>query len=116
MMVKKIMQENKLKLKEEKKKAKEEEKMKKLEEKMKLKAEKKIQKMKPHVIDLTENVVISNEITGCSQILKTGIKKGAPCNCKVFQDGVCKRHYGLLHKNNIVVDYQPKVIDLTQEE
>lgn len=119
-MIKKIMQENKLKLKEEKKKAKEEEKMKKLEEKMKLKAEKNIQKMKSHVIDLTENVVInneiSNEITGCSQLLKTGIKKGLPCNCKVFQDGVCKRHYGLLNKNNIVVDYQPKVIDLTQEE
>jgi len=116
-MVKQIMQENKLKLKEEKKKAKEEEKMKKLEEKMKLKAEKKIQKIKPLVIDLTENVVISNEIVGCSQILKSGIKKGQPCKCTVFQDGVCKRHYGLMHKNNIVVvDYEPKTIDLTQEE
>jgi hypothetical protein len=117
LMLKKIMQENKLKLKEENKKAKEEEKMKKLEEKMKLKAEKKIQKIKPLVIDLTENVVISNEIVGCSQILKSGIKKGQPCKCTVFQDGVCKRHYGLMHKNNIVVvDYEPKTIDLTQEE
>jgi hypothetical protein len=115
-MVKQIMQENKLKLKEEKKKAKEEEKMKKLEEKMKLKAEKKIQKIKPLVVDLTANVVISNENVGCSQILKSGVKKGTPCNCKVFQEGVCKRHYGLLNKNNVVVDYQPKIIDLTQEE
>jgi hypothetical protein len=117
LMLKKIMQENKLKLKEEKKKAKEEEKMKKLEEKMKLKAEKKIQKTKPLVIDLTENVVINNETVGCSQILKSGIKKGSSCKCTVFQDGVCKRHYGLMHKNNIVVvDYEPKTIDLTQEE
>ncbi len=117
LMLKKIMQENKLKQKKKKKKAKEEKKMKKLEEKMKLKAEKKIQKTKPLVIDLTENVVINNETVGCSQILKSGIKKGQPCKCNVFQDGVCKRHYGLMHKNNIVVvDYQHKTIDLTQEE
>ena len=116
-MLKKIIQENKLKLKEEKKKAKDEEKMKKMEEKMKLKAEKKSKKqvmtLSPNTIG--ENIVVSNEIV-CSQIIKSGIKKGTPCNCKVFQEGVCKRHYGLLNKNNVVVDYQPIIIDLTQEE
>jgi len=108
--VKKIMHEKKMKLKEEKKKAKEEEKMKKLEEKMKLKAENKIKKMKPLVIDLTENVVISGENVGCSQILKSGIKKGTPCSCNVYQDGVCKRHYSLLNKKTT------ETIDLTQQE
>jgi len=119
LMLKKIMQENKLKLKEEKKKAKEEEKKKKMEENMKLKAEKKSNKQIMYQKCKTdENVVISNENVGCSQILKSGIKKGSSCNCKVFQNGVCKRHYGLLYKNNTVImdNQQPKVIDLTQEE
>ena len=110
MMIKKIMQENKLKLKEEKKKAKEEEKMKKLEEKMKLKAEKKKPKLSSVVVSLDENTVITNEIVGCSQILKTGIKKGTYCNCKIFKDGVCKRHYSLLNKKTT------EIIDLTKEE
>ena len=111
LMLKKIMQENKLKLKEEKKKAKEEEKMKKLEEKMKLMAEKKKAKLGSVNVNLDENTVITNEIVGCSQLLKTGIKKGKPCNCKVFQAGVCKRHYTLLNKKTTT-----EIIDLTQEE
>ena len=110
MMLKKIMQENKMKLKEEKKKAKEEEKMKKIEEKMKLKAEKKKPKLTSVVVSLDENTVITNEIVVCSQILKTGIKKGTSCNCKIFKDGVCKRHYGLLNKKTT------ETIDLTNEE
>jgi hypothetical protein len=109
-MLKKIMHENKLKLKEEKKKAKEEEKMKKLEEKMKIKAEKKKPTLSSVVVNLDENTVITNEIVGCSQILKTGIKKGTSCNCKIFNDGVCKRHYGLLNKKTT------EIIDLTKEE
>lgn len=111
LMLKKIMQENKLKLKEEKKKAKEEEKMKKLEEKMKLTAEKKKVKLGSVNVNLDENTVITNEIVGCSQLLKTGTKKGTSCNCKVFQDGVCKRHYTLLNKKTT-----KEIIDLTQEE
>jgi hypothetical protein len=111
LMLKKIMQENKLKLKEEKKKAKEEEKMKKMEEKMKLMSEKKKAKLSPITIDLNENIVVTSETTGCSQILKTGINKGSCCNCKVFQDGLCKRHYTLLNKKTTT-----EIIDLTQEE
>jgi hypothetical protein len=122
MMLKKIMQENKLKnklkLKEEKKKTKEEEKMKKLEEKMKLKAEQKKSKLNSVVVNLDENTVVTNEIVGCSQVLKTGEKKGTACKCKVFKDGMCKRHYGLLNKNDnvVAVDKEPIIIDLTKEE
>lgn len=116
--IKKIMQEsnlklkneNKLKLKEEKKKAKEDEKMKKLEEKMKLKAEKNKNPILDSLVSSDENVVVGGEVIGCSQLLKTGIKKGAHCNCKVFKDGVCKRHYGLLNKKTT------EIIDLTKEE
>jgi hypothetical protein len=109
-MIKKIMQENKMKLKAEKNKAKEVEKMKKLEEKMKLKAEKNKKQKLNSVINSDENTVIINEFVGCSQILKTGIKKGTPCNCKVFTDEVCKRHYNLLNKKTT------EIIDLTKEE
>ena len=111
LMLKKIMQENKLKLKEEKKKAKEEEKMKKLEEKMKLKGEKKKAKLSSVTINLDENTVVASVIVGCSQILKTGINKGSCCNCKVYQDGLCKRHHNLLNKKTTT-----EIIDLTQEE
>jgi len=105
------MQENKLKLKEEKKKAKEEEKMKKMEEKMKLMAEKKKAKLGSVTVNLDENIVVSSETVGCSKILKTGIKKGSACSCKVFQDGLCKRHHTLLNKKTTT-----EIIDLTQEE
>lgn len=109
-MIKKMMQENKMKLKAEKNKAKEVEKMKKLEEKMKLTAEKNKKQKLNSVINSDENTVITNELVGCSQILKTGIKKGTHCNCKVFTDGVCKRHYSLLNKKTT------EIIDLTKEE
>jgi hypothetical protein len=109
-MIKTIIQENKLKLKEEKKKAKEVEKMKKLEEKMKLNAEKNKKPKLDSLVSSDQNVVVSGEVIGCSQLLKTGIKKGAHCNCKVFKDGVCKRHYGLLNKKTT------EIIDLTKEE
>jgi hypothetical protein len=113
-MIKKIMQENKLKVKEEKKKAKEEEKMKKKEEKMKLKLlEKNSKKQKmnssDNIVNTDENVIISNEVLGCIQVLKTGLNKGTHCKCKVFKDDMCKRHYGLLHKNEDSV-----TIDLTK--
>jgi hypothetical protein len=111
MMIKQIIQENKIKLKEEKKKAKEDEKMKKLEEKKKLKAEKSKKSKLNSLVNLDENVVITNETGGCSQLLKTGINKGTSCNCKIFKDGICKRHYGLLDKKKVIT-----IVDLTEEE
>jgi hypothetical protein len=32
---------------------------------------------------------------GCITILKTGLKKGSMCDCKVFNENMCKRHYKL---------------------
>jgi hypothetical protein len=110
-MIKKIMQENKMKLKAEKNNAKEVEKMKKLEEKKKLKAEKSKKSKLNSLVNLDENVVITNETGGCSQLLKTGINKGTSCNCKIFKDGICKRHYGLLDKKKVIT-----IVDLTEEE
>lgn len=88
----------KLKEKEEQKKAKKEEKQKTKDELKKAKEEAK-QLMKTQLsINSGENVVIStlsslNSQGCCTQILKTGKNKGTPCNCKVFKDTFCKRHY-----------------------
>ena len=38
-----------------------------------------------------ENVVIHTN--GCTELLKIGPNKGQPCKQKIFQEGVCKRHY-----------------------
>ena len=81
-------------------KEKEQKKLKKIqdkEEKQKAKEEK--QKAKS-----TENIVlgplvIENQNQGCIQILKTGLKKGNACGCKIIIDNMCKRHY-LLKQNN----------------
>jgi hypothetical protein len=69
------------------------------------------QKDKPVVNGVVENKVVvenvvlgpsiiitepSMVITGCVQLLKTGQKKGTACNCKIFMDGMCKRHH-LIH-------------------
>jgi hypothetical protein len=80
------------KAKEEKQKAKDEEKLKKAAEKI----QKKDQKTQ------NENVIISlgsssSPQSGCVQILKTGKNKGTQCGCKISQDGLCGRHYKLLH-------------------
>jgi hypothetical protein len=100
----------KIKAKQEKQKAKEEEKMKKEEEKMKKVAEKiknKVWKCSGRKVIKTDNsdnknVVISSVSSsssqiGCCQILKTGKNKGNQCGCKIFQQGLCSRHYKLLH-------------------
>jgi hypothetical protein len=43
---------------------------------------------------LLENTIIS--ATMCQQLLKTGIKKGQPCGCKVYQNNsFCLRHFNL---------------------
>jgi len=46
-----------------------------------------------------ENVVIgvvnivSEEHEGCITVLKSGVKKGTSCGCKIFSENMCKRHY-----------------------
>jgi len=44
-----------------------------------------------------DNVIVSNDtnLIFCPQILKTGLRKGESCGCKVFQNNLCKRHYNL---------------------
>jgi len=87
------VQEEKQKAKEEKQKAKEEEKLKKAAEKI----QKKTQKAQ------NENVIISlassssQKTGGCNQILKTGKSKGTQCGCNISQDGLCGRHYKIMH-------------------
>jgi hypothetical protein len=39
-----------------------------------------------------ENVILEEKIT-CTQILKSGPNKGSPCANKVFENGLCKRHF-----------------------
>jgi predicted phage tail protein len=53
-----------------------------------------------------ENIVIgpvviggsseSNVVVGCSEILKTGARKGQSCGGKILEDNLCKRHKALL--------------------
>lgn len=42
--------------------------------------------------------VDNKKIIGCSCILKSGKRKGEPCNLKVFKDNLCKRHFNLKQK------------------
>ena len=47
------------------------------------------------------NKVVKNdntEKTGCSCVLKHGLRKGETCNAKIFNDNKCKRHYNLSNK------------------
>ena len=93
----------KQKIKEEKDKIKEEKQQKIKQEKDKIKEEKQ-QKIKEAKID-DENIVISNNnslTNNCTQILKTGNKKGLLCDCKIFKDNLCKRHFILQNKKNII--------------
>jgi hypothetical protein len=48
-------------------------------------------------IDETNEVVLvsTDEVGGCSQILKTGLFKGDPCNKAVYKKNMCKRHFNL---------------------
>ena len=46
----------------------------------------------PQNLSHTEDNVVMNSNGGCSEILKSGPKKGTPCGCKVKQDGFCGRH------------------------
>ena len=112
-MIKKYKIQKKEKEKEEKKQAKILEKQTKLLEKQNAKIKEKEEKQKAKALkknQVTENIVlgpsiIQNEnpiITGCVQILKTGLNKGSPCGCKIINENMCKRHYLLAHKELII--------------
>jgi len=99
----KIKQEKQQKIKEEKDKIKEEKQQKNIEvetdENVIIKKVKKVKKIKD------ENIVISNNnslTNNCSKILKTGNNKGLLCDCKIFKDNLCKRHFTLQNKKNIM--------------
>jgi hypothetical protein len=110
--VKKYKQEIKDNIKEEAKKTKlkekEEAKKAKDEEKQKAKDEKKANKPKK----VSENIVLGptiitdssgNEIiTGCQEILKSGLNKGTHCGCKIVYENICKRHFMMKHKELII--------------
>ena len=40
----------------------------------------------------------NNDIQGCYELIKSGIKKGQPCGNNIFKDNCCNRHYNLKHK------------------
>jgi hypothetical protein len=87
-------EEEKAKKMEEKQKEKEEKQKEKDAAKQKLKEEKeekKASKKKKHT-PIDENVVIFSE-NGCKKILKTGIRKGQVCGCKIKESNFCARHF-----------------------
>jgi len=78
-------------------------------EKLKIKEEK-INKAKEEKLKVKEGKIpIDNVILGlsninnnnnlCIELLKSGVKKGEQCNCKIYMDNLCKRHYN--YKNKI---------------
>ena len=106
-MIKQYKKEQKVKEKEMKKQAKELQKAQLKAEKLKVKEEEKAAKHAAK-ISKTENIVlgpsnIENQITGCVQILKTGPNKGSPCGCKIMSESLCKRHYTLSHKTELII-------------
>lgn len=40
----------------------------------------------------------NKKVSGCLSVLKSGKRKGQPCNTKLFKDKLCKRHYNLKQK------------------
>ena len=105
----------KQKEKEEKQKAKQKEKEEKQKAKDDLKKSVKMAKMNKkqktndtnvvtdNVVIGVSDVVISEDIQLCTEILKTGPKKGTSCGTKIFENNLCKRHYNLINKNNVNV-------------
>ena len=51
-----------------------------------------------NVVIGVSDVVITENVVLCTEILKTGPKKGLQCGIKIFQNNLCKRHYNL-HNN-----------------
>lgn len=48
-----------------------------------------------NVVIGVSDVVITENVVLCTEILKTGPKKGLQCGIKIFQNNLCKRHYNL---------------------
>lgn len=100
---KKLKEEMKLNKKKEKNIAKEHaKKMKKL-EKLDKKKSKQTHSLSK-ILELTdkiedENVVLQNG-SGCCEKLKSGANKGNNCDQKIFEEGLCKRHYQTKHNKN----------------
>ena len=86
-------EEEKVKKSEEKQKAKEEKQKEKDVFKQKLKEEKEQKKTSKKTSQnvTNENIVIFSE-NGCKQILKTGLRKGQICGCKIKESDFCSRH------------------------
>ena len=50
---------------------------------------------------LSENIIIDlTHDDGCTQILKSGVKKGQTCGCKKHQNNLCLRHFNLFEKSS----------------
>uniref|UniRef100_A0A6C0KXK0 RING-type domain-containing protein n=1 Tax=viral metagenome TaxID=1070528 RepID=A0A6C0KXK0_9ZZZZ len=95
----KFLEEKALKEKiEAKKKAKEEAKKAKMEAKQKAKEELKEAKKKAKE-EAKQKAKEDTAYSGCNQIVKSGKNKGNQCNCKIYKDSVCKRHY----KSEVIV-------------
>lgn len=64
-------------------------------------------------IDETNEVVLvsTDEVAGCSQILKTGLFKGDPCNKTIYKKNMCKRHFNL--SNAKLLDALPADVTIT---
>jgi hypothetical protein len=88
---------------------KEEEKKKKLEAKkmkeaakLSVKKQPKQPKQKLEIINLDDNVILSNAPSGCVQILKSGERKGQCCGASsIYLENMCMRHYKMTHKSEI---------------
>lgn len=118
--IKEVKEQKKQKEKEEKQQAKQKEKEEKQKAKDELKKSVQLAKMnkKQKTKDinvLTDNITTDNVVIGvsdvviteniqlCTEILKTGPKKGTSCGTKIFENNLCKRHCNLINKNNVNV-------------
>lgn len=56
---------------------------------------------KPTTLLPGENIIIDlTQEDGCTQILKSGVKKGQNCGCKKHQNNLCLRHFNLFEKSS----------------
>lgn len=53
---------------------------------------------KPVVVKKPLSISVPVEVIACTQLLKTGLNKGNPCNKPACMDGLCMRHYNLSAK------------------
>jgi hypothetical protein len=85
-----------------KKEVKEEKKLTKQKEKQVIPSDKLDDKLSDKLNDkLSENIIIDlTHDDGCTQILKSGVKKGQTCGCKKHQNNLCLRHFNLFEKSS----------------